>query len=211
LYGTLNVHGGGSGSVWAGDVFGTVELGIGFIQGGIPFAGAATFSDIKGGAVVTENGADLDGTIWLTGSNGGDIIVSGDLLPNGKIFVEDAVTGRIDVRGNSEGEITIGDGSTGLVLVNGHMSGPLTIEGDASVSIVADADGNGVGDITGDVLCLGVFDGEICAANIPPGGPLPSNINLGARGPGGPTPRSAKSQAVCAMSRGASPSIAMRT
>jgi hypothetical protein len=104
--------------------------------------------------------------------------VSGDLSASGEIEVYESLIGSISVLGDAVGEITFGDGGAGSVSVDGHISGPLLIEGSTQVNITADADTDGVGDITGDVLCLGAFDGGICGANIPPGGPLPANISL---------------------------------
>jgi len=175
MLGILKVDG-GSGTVWGGSVNGLVAFG--FETGNdTGFAGAAQFTTLKAGGTIAIAG-DLDGSVLLTETNAGELTVSGDLSASGEIEVYESLIGSISVLGDAVGEITFGDGGAGSVSVDGHISGPLLIEGSTQVNITADADTDGVGDITGDVLCLGAFDGGICGANIPPGGPLPANISL---------------------------------
>ena len=68
--------------------------------------------------------------------------------------------------------------------VDRHIDGDILINGDMSGDILADADGDGEGDITenASITIHGEFNGDICAANllsgeIPPG--LDMNITFG--------------------------------
>ncbi len=208
--GNLGLFGNMSGSIAVGgDLGGDINIGGNYaFFGTLDVGGSVTGNIIVGGDARRDIniGQSLDGTIQVNQS----IIVTSTLSMDrvgltGLIDVADecaalilithdfdgiidagtAFTGQVNVGGDANGSFSATGASAGFILVDGHLAGDVTIPANMSGNIHADADGNDQGDITGNVTITGVYDGDICGANLSPGGLLPTNIVIQGFGPSG--------------------------
>lgn len=144
VVGALQLFGGGSGNVINGGAVtdsGLVVLGNG---ASTVFSGTATFSQVDAGSggINLDSGADLNGTVKVTGNVSGPIEVHGTL------------NGDVDVSGNVSGEITIDEDVAfgGEVFINGSLTGTVEIGGDVNGSVGALGELGALGEILVDGL-----------------------------------------------------------
>lgn len=128
------------------------------VSAGKVFSGTATFASVAStGKIHAYLEADLSGTITVTGSVAGDIVVSGSFLSAGSLN-----TGLITL----SGEISIDEGASGDIVVGGHsnVAGAISIAGGLSSSGSVTVDGS----LTGNVDIIGGLSGDftVLGANI---------------------------------------------
>ena len=147
-----------------------------FYPGGVAETGVVTF-----GNILAPNPLDI-GTDGGSGTpNAGTIRLLNDIPTGTTLNMEIPLEGTVEVGQHVWGSITlVGDlMPDGKILVDGYIVGNVDITGDADGEIIANADGIGVGEISGFVTVSGTFNGNICADNLDPCDPLPSNLVFG--------------------------------
>ncbi|MEK6676107.1 MAG: hypothetical protein AABZ47_10695, partial [Planctomycetota bacterium] len=115
-------------------------------------------------------GQDCDGTIEASGDLAGAIVVLGDLYG---LISGDNLLGYVSIAGSG-----LSTGSIEMRNDFGLEESSVYILGDYAGNIHADSDGIDGGRILGSVSVYGEFNGDICGANLTPGGPLPGNIDI---------------------------------
>ncbi len=152
-------------------------------------------SNLVGGTIAGDLGGDL--ILQESGGSGGaasftiggsvtgdvtihrliDLGIAGDF--SGTMAIND-LAGPLSI-GHVSGTIHVYDDleEEGSILVDDDLDGGLIVEGDVNGAIVADADGSQGGDIFGFLIVTGVYNGELCAANLSATQPLPPSIYIG--------------------------------
>ncbi len=133
--GDLDLFAGGSGSITnGGAVTGTVVLGDGNISATAVFSGSASFASVDASSVGIwlNTGADLSGTIDVSGNVAGEINVDGDVLSSGHIDIGGGLVGELVVGGAMSGQVDIGSTVAGTsetyaISIGGAMSGDIAI------------------------------------------------------------------------------------
>ena len=162
VQGRLECLGNNAGNIVNG---GSIKVLVTLASGaGNAFSGTATFGLIRLTAHVnTTSLADLNGTFHTTTDVDGDILISGDVGPNGKIWIEGDLLGsfftfsEVFVEGNVAGDIVIDGtvGEDGFVYLDGTVSGRVSVGSDMDGLIDID------GDVTGDVDIDGSLSGLV--------------------------------------------------
>lgn len=141
------------------------------------FDGLATFLSVaSGGEIESINGAEIGGTIRVTGDMAGEVaIVSGSLKSGGLIDIGGDMTGEVHIALDCVGDIDIGGDCTGDIVLDEDLSGDVDIVG----GMTGDLDLTG--DMTGSVTVRGALaNGSLIAGGrIMVGGESSGPIKVG--------------------------------
>ncbi len=111
---------------------------------------------------------ELHGEVTIAGELDRVVEVLGTGLTDGNITITGNLTGEVNIAGELDGTINVVGGVDGgriTVSGTGVSGGDILVEGNIEPS--------------GQIVITGTLDGDICAANLPPGGPLPTNVSVG--------------------------------
>ncbi len=132
--GEIDLKAGGAGTIITGAIVlgGAVTLAEGASNG---FSGNATIFSVLGqGVVRTLGGADLSGTLTVTGAVASLVDITGDVEKTGRILVNGDCLGNVDVGVVLKGDISIGGNLRGSIDVGEDVTGDIEVTGDVSSS-----------------------------------------------------------------------------
>ena len=143
----------------------------------------------SGWQVITETigmGFPDGGLLRIRGELGGDVNIEGDLDYFVQVLGTGSSGGNISINGNLTGEVNVAgelDSDGTIHVVGGVHSGRITVSGSGVSGGDILVDGNI--QTGGSIVINGTLDGDVCAANLTPGGPLPIYVSVGQFGDNG--------------------------